>query len=169
MRLLVTGASGVGTSTLGMLVATRLSIEFQEADDIHWLATTPPFQHQRPYEERRELMARIISDSGAIVVAGSVISWGKEIENAFDAIIFLTAPTRIRLERIRQRDIQRFGDVDPEFLEWAAQYDSGSMPGRSRARHNAWLSGRSCPVLSLESTQEPEILTQEVCGWLHGI
>lgn len=166
MRLLITGAAGSGTSTLGKLLASLLGHEFQDADDIYWLPTTPPFQHKRPYAERHEIMDGVLSNARGIVVAGSVMSWGREIENAFDAIVFLTAPTQVRLERIKQRDIQRFGVVDSEFLDWAAQYDSGMMPGRSLARHNSWLADRTCPVLPLESIQEPETLAQEVCEWL---
>lgn len=167
MRLLITGAAGSGTSTLGQLLATRLGLELQEADDIYWLPSTPPFQHKRPYAERHEMMAGVLSGATGIVVAGSVMSWGSEIENAFDAIVFLTAPTQIRLERIKQRDIQRFGAIDPKFLDWAAQYDSGKMKGRSLARHNSWLADRICPVLPLESIQEPKTLAQEVCEWLY--
>lgn len=162
MRLLVTGAAGSGTSKPGQLLAPRLGLEFQEADDIYWLPSTPPFQHKRPYAEHHEMMDGVLSSARGIVVTGSVRSWGREIENAFDAIVFLTAPTQLRLERLKQRDIQRFGVVDSEFLDWAAQYDSGTMPGRSLASHNSWLADRTCPVLPLESIQEPGTLAQKV-------
>ncbi|MDR5858603.1 AAA family ATPase [Halomonas eurihalina] len=166
MRILVTGAAGSGTSTLGKLLATRLGAVFQEADDIYWLDTTPPFQQKRSKEKRREMLSKIIRGTNVLVVAGSVMSWGTDIEDAFDAIVFLTAPVRTRLERIKRRDIQQFGAVDPAFLEWAAQYDDGGMGGRSLARHNAWLAERSCPVLAIESTQEPDMLAQKVCDSL---
>ena len=39
--------------------------------------------------------------------------------------------------------------VNPEFLEWAAQYDTGAKEGRSLAKHRAWLLARRCPVLEL--------------------
>jgi len=39
------------------------------------------------------------------------------------------------------------------FLDWAAAYDSGGMELRSRARHEAWLSGLPCPVVRLDSSQ----------------
>ncbi|MBW5799110.1 AAA family ATPase [Halomonas elongata] len=162
MRILVTGAAGSGTSTLGRLLATRLGAVFQEADDIYWLDTTPPFQKKRSKEKRRDMMSETIRDANFLVVAGSVMSWGEDIEDAFDAIVFLTAPARTRLERIKHRDIQQFGAVDPAFLEWAAQYDDGGMEGRSLARHNAWLAERSCPVLAIESIQEPDMLAQQV-------
>ncbi|MDR5858232.1 AAA family ATPase [Halomonas eurihalina] len=163
MKILVTGAAGSGTSTLGELLASYLGASFQEADDIYWLPTTPPFQEKRSSDERRVMMAKTLSESERVVVAGSVMSWGEAIEDAFDMIVFLTAPAQTRLERIRHRDIQRFGVVDPAFLEWAAQYDDGEMSGRSLARHKAWLAERSCHVLSIESTKDPDTLAQQVC------
>ena len=46
--------------------------------------------------------------------------------------------------------MSELGVVNEAFLEWAAQYETGRMPGRSRALHEKWLSERSCPVLRLE-------------------
>lgn len=166
MRVLVTGAAGAGTSTLGRRLATRLGATFQEADDLYWHDTTPPFRHKRAPGARLAGMTKVIDGNTCLVVSGSVMSWGQAVEDAFDAIIFLTAPTRTRLERIRRRDTRRYGVVDPAFLEWAAQYDDGAMAGRSLARHDAWLAARRCPVLRLESTEDPATLAQRACDLL---
>ncbi|WP_244534404.1 AAA family ATPase [Halomonas caseinilytica] len=166
MKILVTGAAGSGTSTLGKLLASYIGATFQEADDIYWLPTTPPFQEKRSNDERRAMMAKALNETKRVVVAGSVMSWGREVEDAFDMIVFLTAPAQTRIEKIKHRDIQRFGSVDPKFLEWAAQYDDGEMPGRSLARHRTWLAERSCHVLSIESTTDPDTLAQKVCDAL---
>jgi hypothetical protein len=65
-------------------------------------------------------------------------------------IVFLTLDTTIRLARLHAREIALLGKVDAAFIEWAAQYDDGNFSGRSRARHDEWLSERSCPVLRLD-------------------
>lgn len=85
-----------------------------------------------------------------VVVSGSLVGWGADIENAFDLIVFLYLPASIRLERLRQRELARYGTVDPAFLAWASQYDEGVAEGRSLAKHNAWLAQRSCRILRLE-------------------
>jgi hypothetical protein len=74
---------------------------------------------------------------------------GIELENAFDLIVFLYVDAAIRVERLRAREMERFGRSNPAFLEWAAQYDVGAMDGRSLTRHRAWLAARACPVLEL--------------------
>jgi hypothetical protein len=81
--------------------------------------------------------------------AGSIVGWGAEVENAFDLIVFLYLDASIRIERLRKRETEQFGNADPAFLEWAAQYDAGPPEGRSLAMHRTWLAQRSCPVLEL--------------------
>ncbi|MFG6179507.1 AAA family ATPase [Halomonas sp. THAF12] len=150
MHILVTGAAGSGTSTLGKALAKELNASFLEADDVYWLETDPPFTTKRPVEERRRLMIASLESYPDAVVSGSVMQWGEEIENAFDVVIFLYVEAHIRLQRLREREIYLFGAADPDFLEWAAQYDQGTAPGRSLARHRAWLENRSCRVITLE-------------------
>jgi hypothetical protein len=48
------------------------------------------------------------------------------------------------------------------FLDWAAQYDAGDLPGRSRARHEAWINQLSCPVLRLEGDMPLEERVERV-------
>ena len=86
-----------------------------------------------------------------VVLSGSIGSWGQEIEDAFDFIVFLYLPAGVRIERLRRRETEKYGFADPKFLEWASQYDEGPSEGRSLAKHNAWLAQRRCPVLRLDS------------------
>jgi adenylate kinase family enzyme len=44
MRILITGASGSGTTTLGKTLASKLNWGFFEADDYYWLPTEPPYK-----------------------------------------------------------------------------------------------------------------------------
>jgi pyrophosphate--fructose-6-phosphate 1-phosphotransferase len=87
------------------------------------------------------------------VISGSVMAWGEALEHSFSLVVFLQVDTAIRLERLRRREMARFGSVNPEFLEWAAQYDDGPPEGRSLAKHTAWLKTRACPVVRLAGEQ----------------
>jgi hypothetical protein len=149
MLILITGASGSGTSTLGAVVARELRIAHLEADDYYWLPTKPPFTTKRDRAERLSSVLRDVRAKQSAVLAGSIMDWGLELENAFDLIVFLYLDAAIRVERLRAREIEVLGKADPEFLEWAAQYDAGILGGRSLAKHQAWLSARTCPVIEL--------------------
>ena len=149
-RILITGASGSGTSTLGRALATRLGGAFFDADDYYWLRTNPPFRCKEDPAIRNSRLVEALRNASITVLAGSILNWGLELEDSFSLIVFLTVPTGIRVTRLKEREIQRFGRADPAFLAWAAQYDEGTLGGRSLSRHEAWLARRSCPVLRID-------------------
>jgi adenylate kinase family enzyme len=150
MRVLITGAAGSGTSTLGQALAQEIGASFIEADDHFWIASDPPFQTRRSPIERLNSLLTELRRTPVAVVAGSVVGWGAEIEDGFSLIVFLSAPTQVRLARLKQRELERFGNLDASFLEWASQYDEGRLPGRSRALHEQWLSNRPCVTLRVD-------------------
>ncbi|MGM0823929.1 MAG: AAA family ATPase [Pseudomonadota bacterium] len=103
MHVLITGAAGSGSSTLGRALATELNAAFIEADDIYWLQTSPPFKEKRTVEERRGLMLSSLHSHSSAVVAGSVMEWGSQIEDAFDLVVFLYVEADTRIKRLRER------------------------------------------------------------------
>jgi hypothetical protein len=149
MLILITGASGSGTSTLGAALAKELGTAHLEADDYYWLPTVPPFTTKRDRAERLVSVLRDVRAEQGAVLAGSIMDWGLELENAFDLIVFLYLDAAIRVDRLRDRETELLGKADSEFLEWAAQYDAGILGGRSLAKHQAWLAARTCPVIEL--------------------
>jgi adenylate kinase family enzyme len=149
-RIHITGASGSGTSTLGRSVAELLSLTFLDADHYFWLPTTPPFQERRPKPDRIAMIRSDIEASDGFVLSGSICRWDRELEDSFDLIVFLSIPNAIRLERLRRREIQRYGSVNREFIDWASLYEDGGLDVRSRALHEWWLGERSCRILRLE-------------------
>ena len=149
MRIHVTGASGSGTSTLGAALASALKGRHFEADDYYWLPTSPPFTEKRAAPERLSLLTNHLNAAETPVLAGSIVGWGPQLEDSFDFIVFLYLDAAVRVERLRQREIARYGYANPEFLEWAAQYDVGPSEGRSLAKHRAWLEARTCPIIEI--------------------
>jgi uridine kinase len=153
VRIHITGASGSGVTTLGAAIAQDLSFRHLDADNYYWLATSPPFKKKRPTAERLTMLRADLQSEPGVVLSGSILGYGAEVEDAFDLIVFLYLPVGLRLERLRRRELGMYGHVDPAFLEWAAQYDQDPSEGRSLVKHNAWLAQRSCPVLRLEADE----------------
>lgn len=150
MRILVTGSSGSGTTTLGRILAQQLHAPFFDADDYYWTPTNPPFTMKRDPASRLNLILNDLRKTPSAIIAGSIMGWGTELENGFSLIIFLTLNSEIRVARLRERELKLFGYVNPEFLKWAGQYDEGHLPGRSLTRHEQWLRDKSCLVLRLD-------------------
>ena len=150
MRVLVTGAAGSGTTTLGRALSRELKVAFFDADDYFWLPTEPLYQQQRDPSIRLSLLVADLAKLPHSVISGSVINWGAELEDSFALIVFLALQPQLRLARLREREVARFERADPAFLKSAAQYDVGCLDVNSRIGDERWLTKRSSPVLRIE-------------------
>jgi hypothetical protein len=127
-----------------------LKAAFFDVDDYFWLPTEPLYQRQREPSARLSLLVADLARVPYAVASGSVIQWGRELEDSFSLIVFLTLQPDLRLARLRQREVARFGQADAKFLESAMQYDEGRSEENSRIGDERWLAERSCPVLRIE-------------------
>ena len=149
-RVLIMGASGSGTTTLARALGNDLSFRVFDTDDYYWLPSTPPFQRKQDPEVRLAKLLQDLKVTSRAIVSGSILNWGLELEDSLSLIVFLTVPANIRIARLETREMKLYRRVDPEFLAWAAQYDEGKVSGRSREKHEQWLSQRACPVLHID-------------------
>lgn len=151
----ITGASGAGTTTLGRVLARNLNWTHLDTDEFYWLPTDPPFHAKRAVAERLQLLGSAIESNPDFVLSGSLVGWGDPLIPRFEAVIYIDTPTEVRLNRLRSREALRYGEhaIAPggsvhthyrDFLDWAAAYDRGTMEGRSRQRHEGWLSQLEC-------------------------
>ena len=159
-RIHILGASGSGTTTLGRALAHRLQYPLFDTDDYFWVPTNPPFTHQRERPERAQLLMDDVTAHDSWVLSGSLCGWGDVAIPRFELVVFLQIPQDIRMERLRQREQERFGarilpggDMYAQsqaFLAWAASYDEGGLDIRSRRRHDQWLRTLPCPIICFE-------------------
>ena len=172
-RIHVLGASGCGTTSLAAALAERHGHRHLDTDDFYWLPTDPPFRETRPPAERLSMLERAIALSPTWVLSGSLCGWGDPLIPMFDLVVFLALPSGIRMERLRARELRRYGPeaLAPggalhrehvEFLDWAERYDAGGLDMRSRALHEAWLSSLTGRVLRLDSDRPIAALLSEI-------
>jgi adenylate kinase family enzyme len=176
-RIHVTGASGAGTSTLGAALAARLRHPHVDADSIYWLPTDPPFTTRRSREDRAALVRKLLPLEGAWVFSGSAPGWTKSLEPAYDLVIFLTLDPAVRLQRLRRREAERYGEriapggdmaaASAAFIEWAAAYDVAGLEQRSLVLHEAWLKDQTAPIPRLDASASVEDLAEAVLAVLH--
>lgn len=166
-HILITGAAGTGTTTLANVLAKELRTTHLEADDFLWLPSDPPYQQMADKTQRGDRLLNEMRAQSRAVVAGSVMGWGRQVENEFDLVVFLYLPVELRLARLERREIERFGQANPEFMAWAAQYDEGGVPGRSLARHHEWLAERTCVVLNLEGDMSVSDRVRHILDAVH--
>jgi len=175
-RIYVVGASGSGTTTLGVALAKRLGVPHVETDALFWIPTDPPFTTRRPAADRLTLLRQHLPVTGHWVFAGSALKWGTPLEPFYDLIVFLRLDPTVRMERLRRREVERYGArleaggnmaaASAEFLEWAASYNAAGPDRRSLVAHEAWLAVQKAPVLRLDSSASIQNLVSSVLSKL---
>lgn len=164
MKLHIFGASGSGVTTLGQLLAKKLGVKYFDSDDYFWIKTEPPFTQRRDPNERNHLIAKDISEKENWILGGSIINWGYNLFPNFDLIIFLYLPNKIRIERLKKRELERYGDIiytDPkrakqfnDFISWATDYDHNTgLANRTLKAHDTWLAQTKNTVLKIIGNQ----------------
>lgn len=160
MKLHIFGASGAGVTTLGQALSDKLNIPYFDSDQYFWQKSDPPFTIRRNPPERNALMRNNLHSQDNWIMGGSIINWGADVFPPFDLIVFLWLPPAIRMDRLLQREHERYGDIiltDPQrkeqtntFLEWAADYDNDTgIATRTLNAHEQWLKRQTAPVLEL--------------------
>ncbi|MEE1944933.1 AAA family ATPase [Pedobacter sp. KR3-3] len=160
MKLHIFGASGSGVTTLGQALAKQLDIPYLDSDDFFWEVSSPPFTIKRNQALRNEMVQQAYRQTKHWVLGGSIINWGENVFPPFDLIVFLCLPPAIRLERLKARELERYGDViisNPqrasqfsEFMAWATDYDHATgLANRTLKAHENWLGKQTSPVLEI--------------------
>ena len=90
----------------------------------------------------------------------------RELIPMFTLAIRLVTDTEIRIERLKIREKQKFGDrIMPggdmyanhvEFIVWARKYDTGSVNMRSKAKHDEWQKLLMCKQIVLNGADDLE-------------
>lgn len=161
------GASGSGTSTIGKKICEELGFRFMDTDDYFWLPTNPKYTTKREKSERIHLMKEDIRLAENVVIAGSLVDWGDELIPLFTLAIRVVTDTDIRIERLRKREYQHFGsrieaggdmyEQHEEFIEWAKQYDTGSIHMRSKSKHDSWQQLLLCHQVIIDGSKDVNV------------
>lgn len=175
-RIHIFGASGSGTTTLGKVLANRLKIPHFDTDNYFWIKTDIPFTEKRDVDKRIELLEPDLKKHPSWVLSGSLCGWGDFAIPLFTVVVFLWVPHDIRMERLKAREIERYGKeaISPGgwfhenyegFISWAEKYDTAGIDLRSKELHEQWMSKLPCKILRFEqplSVNDLAIKVQEV-------
>ena len=176
-RIHILGASGSGTTTLGQALAVRLSIAFFDSDQFYWENWPVDFLKKRDPQARENMLHGALSLEKEWLLAGSIDGWHSDIQQHFSHVVFLYLEPTARMQRLRQREIDRFGEAaiapggsqhedSTYFLDWASHYDDGTLTGRSLPRHEAWMKNLTCPILRLNTEASVPSLVQSALKFL---
>lgn len=171
MIIHVMGASGSGTSTMGEFLAEKLDFNLIESDFYKWQQTDPPFQKMRPIEESNSLLMEQINRRENLIITGSLHA-NPVTFPYIDLIIYLSCPTRIRLKRVKNRDIllgrnslEAEGDIKENFLgflELAKNYNKKDLNIRSKSSQNHVIKMSNAKVIKIQTNRKLSKIQEKI-------
>jgi len=174
--IMINGASGAGKTTLAAEIAKRLGFKHIDLDDYYWDKRTGkhngPFSELRSRDEIIKLLTNDLLKQPSFVMSGTIGSIIWDFANPlFDLAILLSVPAEIRLERVKARAFNHWGervleggdlyDNHQKFYDGIKQYDTG-YHSVSLQRHEKWANELNCPVLRVDGTKS----THENATWI---
>lgn len=154
---MICGLNGTGKSTLGKALARELQYHFIDNENLYFPRTDPDYLYASP-RTRQEVEALLLQEVAThpdFIFASVKGDYGKSVTSLFQYAVLLTVPRKIRLQRIRNRSFEKFGnrmlpggdlhEQEEHFFELAAS--------RAENAVEEWISVLNCPVIRLDGTR----------------
>ena len=177
--IMIIGPSGSGKTTLGKLVADELGYPYFDVDDYIWRKDTEePYTVMYSREEKIEGLKTAVSPYEHFVMAGSMSSFHYAFDNMFEMMVLLYVEPDIRVKRVHDRAIERFGNRVLEggdmyenhmkFLEYNRNYESDGSPNLKEQKE--WMNSLSCIKMELDGTRNLDLNVKTVVEkWLEEV
>lgn len=163
----IVGLNGSGKTTLGRALAERLGYYRMDVEDYYFPKSDVPYAVARTREEVERLMLADIKEHGDFVLSAVCADFAA-IEPFYKLIVYLEAPQNERMERIRQRSVDKFGsrvlpggdmyEQEESFFAFAAK--------RTPDKIEKWCEKIECPILRLDSTASTNSLVNHIVDTL---
>ena len=158
--IIVCGLNGAGKSTLGKALADKLHFHFIDNEDLYFPKTDPDniFASPRSREEVEKLLFHEITIHEDFVFASVKGDYGEAVYPFFRYAVLIEVPRDIRLERVRNRSFQKFGDRMMSGGDLHEQEERFFALVESRAENTVeeWIRSLSCPVIRVDGTRPVE-------------
>ena len=150
----VCGLNGSGKTTLAKALAKKINFKCMDIEDYYFTRSSNPYKNARTRHEVELMLLEDIQNNPKFVFSAVNGNISSEINKKYKLVIYLYAPTDIRMKRIRQRAFDKFGDrvlpggdmydQEEEFFQFVSQ----------RTPHviEEWLNTLSCKVIYLDGT-----------------
>ena len=155
--ILVCGLNGAGKSTLGKALAEKLRFHFIDNEDLYFPKTDPdyPYASPRSREEAESLLLREIQVHKDFVFASVKGDYGEAVRACFRYAVLIEAPREVRLQRVRERSLQKFGN---RALPGGGLYEQEEdffrlVSSRAEDAVEEWAKVLACPVLRVDGAK----------------
>ncbi len=151
----ICGLNGSGKTTLGAALARELNYKHMDVENYYFTSSDNPYASARTREEVEVLLLEDIRQNPSFVFSAVNGNMNHDINSRYDLVVYLEVPQEIRMKRIRQRAVDKFGDrvlpggdmyeQEEKFFEFAEK--------RSPDKIEAWLDTLKCRIIRLDGTK----------------
>jgi adenylate kinase family enzyme len=169
----ICGLNGSGKTTLAAALAKELNFKHMDVEDYYFTSSDNPYQSSRTREEVEQLLLEDIKKNNCFVFSAVNGDMTPEINDNYDLVVYLDVPLDMRMKRIRQRAIDKFGDRVLPGGDMYEQEESFFAYAEKRTPENIekWLKTLSCKTIRLDGTkpiQESVELIKSLLLWEKG-
>ena len=152
--IIVFGANGSGKTTLSRELAHILNFKHMDIEEYCFKESKVPYTITRPHEDCLSLMLADIEKHRCFVLSAVTGDFGDIIPQYYKLAVYISAPLKLRLERIKQRVYDKFGDRVQKggdmYENQLKFYDF--VASRPLSRIEQWAKTLTCPILHLDGT-----------------
>ncbi|MBQ3014945.1 MAG: AAA family ATPase [Clostridia bacterium] len=172
-RICVCGLNGSGKTTLAAALAKALNFEHMDIEQYYFTSTDNPYSSSRTREEVEQLLLEDIKKNPCFVFSAVDGNMTPEINENYTLVVYLDVPLDVRMKRIRQRAIDKFGDRVLPGGDMYAQEEKffAYAEKRTPEKIENWLKTLVCRAIRLDGTkpiQENVELIKSLLLWEKG-
>ena len=160
MGILLCGLNGAGKSTIGRILAERMSWQFIDNEDLYFPKEDASylFSNPRSKEEVIHLLEEKIEEDDRFVFAAVKGDYGEKLLTKLDYVVLIEVPKETRMERVKMRSARKFGDRIQEHGDLADTENAWFSVVNSRPENfvTEWLERVPCPVIRIDGTAPVE-------------
>ena len=170
MGILICGLNGVGKSTIGRILAQRLTYAFIDNEELFFSKenAADPFSNPRSKEEAIRILEAKIAADNHFVFAAVRGDYGDKLIASLDYAVLVDAPKPVRMQRVWERSYQKFGGrmLDGGDLHEKENAWFSFVNDRPEDYVTKWLSNIACLVLRVDGTMPVEKNVADILTFL---
>ncbi len=157
MGIIICGLNGAGKSTLGKVLAEKLNFYFIDIEDLYFPKTDPNYMYASPRtrEEVETILLHEMKTHENFILASVKGDYGEDIYSLIQSAILLDVPKSIRMQRVKKRSFQKFGN---RMLSGGDLYEQEEkffrlVESRDENTIEEWVRSLKCPVMRIDGTK----------------
>lgn len=168
--IMICGLNGAGKSTLGAALAEKLNLYLIDHETLYFPATDAlnPYTAPRTHEEVKKILLQELVAHKDFVFTAVKGNYGEPICSLFQYVVLLHTPKEIRMQRVKNRSFQKFGDRIFPGGDLQEQEERFFDFVQSRPEHlvEDWVRTLNFPVLRVDGTAPIEDNVRKIIKWI---